>query len=305
MTEASLTEIVERYRLLFDRGLHSIYVHDLEGNFLDANRAALDLLGYTRDEIPCLSISSLVDKDQLPLALKMIKEIKRRGSQKCPMEFRIRKKNGEYIWVETAACIISRNERSYAVQGIALDITKRKRMELELRNLSLIDSLTGVYNRRGFFMHAEQQMKIVSRAKKRMTLMFIDVDNLKSINDSRGHGEGDKVLAEAAKFLSEVFRESDVIARVGGDEFVVLVLENSGIMDASSLLVRLATNIAAHNTSEERIALSLSVGMACYQPDHPCSIDELLSQADRLMYRQKREKRRYFEKNSGSVYSSA
>jgi len=306
MEEASLTEIVELYRVFFDRALHSIYIHDFDGNFLDANRAALELLGYSKEEIPILNISALLDKDQLPLAFKMIREIERRGSQKSPMEFRVRKKNGEYIWVETAACIISRNERPYAVQGIALDITKRKRMELELRNLSLIDSLTGVYNRRGFFMHAEPQMKIISRTKKSLTLVFVDVDDLKSINDSRGHCEGDKVLVETAKFLKTMFRESDVIARVGGDEFAVLAFDDSGATDAASVLDRLSANVVAHNASEDGIVrLSLSVGAACCWPDFPCTLDKLLTEADRLMYQQKGEKRRYFEENSGSVYSSA
>jgi diguanylate cyclase (GGDEF)-like protein len=179
-------------------------------------------------------------------------------------------------------------------------------LELELRKLSLIDSLTGLYNRRGFFTHAEHQMKIVNRTKNRLTLVFADVDDLKSINDTRGHGEGDKVLVETATFLKTVFRESDIIARVGGDEFVVLVLENNSDTDAASGLVRLTENLDAYNASRFSVTpLSISVGAACYQPDQPCSIDELLAQADKLMYKQKGEKRRYIVENGGTVYSDS
>ncbi len=293
MAEESMVETVTRYRALYERALHCVYVHDLDGRFLDANETTLNLLGYTGDEVRSLNLMSLIDKNQLPLASKTIKEIRERGSQSSPRQFKLRKKNGEHVWLETDACLIYRNEKPYAIQGIALDITGRKQWEQQLRKLSLIDSLTGLYNRRGFFRHAEHQMKIARREKNRLTLVFADVDDLKSINDTWGHGEGDKALVETAAFLKTVFRESDIIARVGGDEFVVLALENGG-RDAASGLVRLSANLEAYNASRNNVApLSISTGAACYQPEQPCSIDELLARADKLMYKQKGEKRRY------------
>ena len=299
--EEAMEETVSRYRALYDRALHCVYVHDFDGNFVDANEAALNLLGYTRNEVLSLNIASLVDKGQLSMAFKTINEIRQRGSQKFPRQFKLRKKNGEEVWLETDACLIYRNDKPYAIQGIALDITDRIRLERELRKLSLIDSLTGLYNRRGFFTHAEHQMKLAGRTQNRLTLVFADVDDLKSINDTRGHGEGDKVLVETATFLKTVFRESDIIARVGGDEFVVLALENSGT-DAASGLVRWSAELEAFNASRNSVApLSISIGAVCYRPDKPCSIDELLAQADRLMYEQKGDKRRCLVENGGGV----
>jgi diguanylate cyclase (GGDEF)-like protein/PAS domain S-box-containing protein len=301
--EESMAETVSRYEALYDRALHCVYVHDLVGNIMDVNGAALNLLGYTRGEVLSLNVTSLIDKKQLPMAFKTINEIRERGSQKSPRQFKLRKKNGDDIWLETDACLIYRNEKPYAIQGIAFDITDRKRLEGELRRLSLIDSLTGLFNRRGFFTHAEHLMKIVSRTKNRLTLVFVDVDDLKSVNDTRGHGEGDKVLVETATFLKTVFRESDIIARIGGDEFVVLVLENGG-PDETSGFVRLAANLDAFNAARNSVApLSISVGAACYQPDLHSSIDELLAKADMLMYKQKSEKRRHIMEIGGTVSS--
>ena len=305
LAEESMAETVTRYRALYERALHCVYVHDLDGNMLDANEASLNLLGCTRNEVLSLNIKSLVDENQLPLMIETIEEIRERGSQKSPRQFKLRKKNGEEVWLETDACLVYRNEKPYAIQGIALDITDRKRLERRLRKLSLMDSLTGLYNRRGFFAHAEHLMKIAGRTKNRLTLVFADVDDLKSINDTWGHGEGDKALVETATFLKTVFRESDIIARVGGDEFVVLALENSG-KDAASGLVRLSTNLSVYNASRNGVApLSISIGAACYRPDQPCSIDELLAEADILMYKQKGEKRRCIVENGGTVYSEA
>jgi len=288
--EKALKEIEARYRALFDRTLYCVYVHDFEGRFLDANEAALQLLGYAREEISFLSISSLIDEDQLPLAFKGIEELKQFGSQKSPTEYRVRKKNGEYIWVEMEASLIYREGKPFAIQGIARDITHRKKMEEELRALSLVDELTGLYNRRGFLALAHQQLKLVDRIKKGMFLVFTDVDGLKKINDTMGHHEGDRALIDTADILKRTFRESDIIARIGGDEFVVLTIETSD--DSVEILTnRFKENLKNHNEQEARgYRLSLSIGVAHYNPESPCSIDDLIYRADKLMYEEKRHK---------------
>ena len=157
----------------------------------------------------------------------------------------------------------------------------------ELAHMATHDPLTDVPNRRGFFTLARQQLKMADRAKKRMALLFADFDHLKQINDAFGHSEGDRALIEVADVLKETFRESDIIARIGGDEFVILATETG---EASALTTRLQENLEARNArGERRYKLSLSVGVARYDPEHPCSIDELLARADRLMYEQKED----------------
>jgi len=168
------------------------------------------------------------------------------------------------------------------------------KIEEALQALSLIDELTGLYNRRRFFVLTEQYLKLSVRTKKKLLLLFIDMDNLKWINDHHGHNEGDQALIDLANILRKTFRESDIVARIGGDEFVVLsepTDENS-----EAVLARLYENIKDHNAKRSRhYDLSISVGMTQFDPKHPVSIDELLSKADALMYVQKKERRKSFE----------
>ncbi len=163
------------------------------------------------------------------------------------------------------------------------------KIEEALQALSLIDELTGLYNRRRFFVLTEQSLKLSVRTKKKLLLLFIDMDNLKWINDHHGHNQGDQALIDLANILRKTFRESDIVARIGGDEFVVLsesTDENSRIV-----LTRLHENIKDHNAKKSRCYdLSISVGTTQFDPKDPISIDELLSKADALMYAQKRNK---------------
>jgi len=164
------------------------------------------------------------------------------------------------------------------------------RGEEALLVLSLIDELTGLYNRRRFFVLAEQYMKLSVRTKKRLKLLFIDMDDLKWINDHYGHNEGDQALIDLANILKKTFRESDVIARIGGDEFVVL--SESTNENGEIVMPRLYENIKEYNAKRSRrYTLSISMGTTQFDPNYPISIDELLSKADALMYAQKRKRK--------------
>jgi diguanylate cyclase (GGDEF)-like protein len=166
------------------------------------------------------------------------------------------------------------------------------RGEEALLALSLIDELTGLYNRRRFFVLTEQYLKLSVRTKKRLLLLFIDMDNLKWINDHYGHNEGDQALINLANILKKTFRESDIIARIGGDEFVVL--SESTDESGEIVMTRLYENIKDYNVKgSQRYILSISVGTTQFDPKYPISIDELLSKADALMYAQKRRRRKY------------
>ena len=172
------------------------------------------------------------------------------------------------------------------------------RAEEALLALSLTDELTGLYNRRRFFVLTEQYLKLSVRSMKRLSLLFIDMDNLKWINDHHGHNEGDQALIDLASTLKKTFRGSDIVARIGGDEFVIL--SESTDENGEIALTRLCENIKDHNArGARRYPLSISAGTTQFDPTHPISIDELLSKADALMYAQKKEKKGILKRNHG------
>jgi diguanylate cyclase (GGDEF)-like protein len=156
--------------------------------------------------------------------------------------------------------------------------------------VALVDELTGLYNRRGFLALAKQQLRVADRLSSQLSQIFVDLDGLKQINDRLGHPAGDRALGETAQLLRETFRDSDIIARVGGDEFAVLTMD-SAPGDAEAMLARLAENVLAHNAWLNRdYYVSLSTGLAHYDGAHPSSVGELLAKADSWMYANKRAK---------------
>ncbi|MEX2528516.1 MAG: diguanylate cyclase [Gemmatimonadota bacterium] len=173
---------------------------------------------------------------------------------------------------------------------------ERHRLLAALRSLSLIDELTGLYNRRGFAQLGEQHLKLARRTGRAVTLVFMDLDRFKTINDTLGHHVGDRGLNKIAEILRSTFRRSDIVARMGGDEFAVLALEASG-EDAAMLVERLREHIETFNLSgREPFRLSVSVGIARYDETARTGLAELLAEADVLMYEEKRRKEEELER---------
>jgi diguanylate cyclase (GGDEF)-like protein/PAS domain S-box-containing protein len=168
------------------------------------------------------------------------------------------------------------------------DITDRKQLEEKLAAAAITDDLTGLYNRRGLYVLADKMLKISKRQGKGIFMLYVDLDNLKVINDSFGHEEGDKALIESAKLLREIYRESDIVARIGGDEFVVLPVGTDGAR-TDAIISRLRDALDTFNSrSNLRYELSLSAGIAYYDPKSNLSIGELLSHGDKSMYEHKK-----------------
>jgi diguanylate cyclase (GGDEF)-like protein len=172
-----------------------------------------------------------------------------------------------------------------------------KNLELEranerLRNMSLTDELTGLNNRRGFMILANGLLKFSRRAKHPLCLLYIDMDSLKHINDTFGHAQGDTALTHFAHLLTKTFRESDVIARMGGDEFAVLTIDATE-GNLKSIQARLQSNVDTHNLESARgYELSFSLGIIRVDLDSTFTVEALLAQADQAMYAHKKRKKR-------------
>ncbi|MBN3889530.1 MAG: sensor domain-containing diguanylate cyclase [Nostoc sp. JL31] len=182
------------------------------------------------------------------------------------------------------------SRQAIAQMELIQEVRNRKQAEIEGRQLLLTDELTGLHNRRAFFLMAAQQLKIAYRMKVYCWVMFIDLDGLKQINDTLGHDMGDALIIDAGRLLKQTFRNSDIVARLGGDEFIVFI--SSYFKDADSIQERLQTNIANFNQQQNcSYKLSMSIGIERYSPDSNMSLEQLIARSDELMYAQKRLKR--------------
>lgn len=217
--------------------------------------------------------------------------------EKKAVHYHYDERGQQRIVEESAAPVLDEKGEVVRMVITTRDITEKVRQERELEEraavfekASLQDDLTGLYNRRAFVALAEQQVKLARRSGRDCFLIFSDVDGLKPINDTFGHRVGDQAIAGAADILRKTFRDSDIIARIGGDEFVVAALDCKE-EDLPLLRGRLKRNIEEFNRLEGRpYPLDMSSGVARCGPADPASVDELLSRADKLMYEEKQKK---------------
>jgi diguanylate cyclase (GGDEF)-like protein len=198
-------------------------------------------------------------------------------------ELRVRLQAGERI-------VALQSSLAKRVQELEAAVAERERAEHALRNLSLTDDLTGLYNHRGFFNLAEHHLKTARRARQSSLLFYADLDGLKEINDTFGHSEGSSAIAKTAQLLSQTFRSSDIVSRLGGDEFAILA-QSVSIDEMDTLTARLEENLRTENRQpENRYLLSLSVGAVWIAHDNTLTLKQLLDKADKAMYDHKRGK---------------
>ena len=168
------------------------------------------------------------------------------------------------------------------------DVSERRRLEEVLWELALIDDLTGLHNRRSFMLLAEQALKEAARAKRPLIALFLDVDGLKAINDTHGHAAGDRALRLVAGALRAACRESDIVGRLSGDEFAVVLAEAN---ELDGLEGRVRTRVAQAAEHVE-YPLAVSIGVALCPPGEQCTLAEIFERADQAMYAEKAAKRR-------------
>ncbi len=288
-----------------------VYRTSPKGKIIKANKTLIHMLGYQSfSDLENLNVKDLYahSKDR-ENNLKKLETAKTRDSN-----IKIRRKDGRTLWCrDYSKTVLDTNGKIAFYEGILVDIstekktedklkktlrqlaqlnTERKKMITTLQNLTLEDSLTGLYNRRGFTTIAKQYLQLADRKKMSMYLLYIDLDNLKKINDTYGHSKGDFILVALAEVLQKTFRQSDIKARIGGDEFAIFPIDNH-IKGVNSTIARLKKNIDDYNAStENQPLLSVSTGISSYNPAQPCSVNELLIKADSLMYEEKRRKQK-------------
>ena len=309
LCEEELKDSEKRFEELLEHLPVGVYRTTPNGTIIEANKALVDMLGYqSEEELRDINVKSLYIKQR-----ERIKHLEKLESKNTHIaEFELKRKDGRTIWGRDYSLAVMKPAGTIDYyDGILLDITsqkiaeeklnqvlkelehsneERQKMITKLQTLSIRDDLTGIYNRRGFFTIAGEYLQLADRKKTQMNLLFMDLDNLKRINDTLGHHKGDEALVNVAKILRKTFRKSDVKGRMGGDEFAIFPIDSTHV-GAESAESRLRKNIDAFNADKGNpFVLSVSMGIASYDPEHPCSIDELLVRADKLMYEEKRLK---------------
>ncbi len=285
--ESSLQDTEAKYRSLVESTEDSIYLVDKDCRYLFMNKKHFMRMGLLPDQFLGHQYHEYHSPEETARFVTQVNQVFETGESR--QNEHMSKRDGKYF-LQTLSPVTDQEGSIVAITVISKDISDRKRMEEELRALSLTDELTGLYNRRGFLTLTDQYLKIVNRMKNKISILYADLDDLKNINDTFGHQEGDKAIIETAEILKETFRESDVAARIGGDEFVVMpaVISNASL---EMVLERLHKNIDRVNARADRkYQISLSYGIALYDPEEPCTIEELLNRGDRMMYENKKSK---------------
>jgi diguanylate cyclase (GGDEF)-like protein/PAS domain S-box-containing protein len=300
---ASLARSDETYRALLDSTEDSIYLVDVACRYLFINKPHAARLGIAGGDPGERAYADAHSAEESAQFASIIASVVRTGNSERQEYLSAR--DGKYF-LRTFSPVKLRDGRVGAVTVVSKEITELKRLEQRMQALSTKDELTGLYNRRGFAGLADHRLKVAERQGSDVTLLFADLDNLKTVNDTFGHLAGDRTIKDAARILAKACRESDVVARLGGDEFAIL-LADSALEAAAGIIARIELLVGAHNAAGGGPALSLSVGVGSCTGVESCSIDELIARADAAMYESKlrRHAERQRAATAGRVASAA
>ncbi len=293
-SQKALRESEERLRLMIEHASDVIFILDKAGVISYAGPSTERILKYPVSHLTSNNALDFMHRDDRRPFLDSFEKAFETGHVLSTVQFRFRRADGDWIHMEGRGRIAT----DPAGQSVCIlnshDVSHRVKLEEELRSMSLRDELTGLHNRRSFMMVLDQQLKLAHRSKAAgIYLLFIDLDGFKGINDTYGHKEGDFALVEASRILKHTFRDADLVARLGGDEFVVFLTDDVEGAQVESLKQRLLDGVEEWNRNANKpYRLAMSVGVVHHNLKLRRSTEDLLREADELMYAQKREKKK-------------
>ncbi|MEK5440784.1 putative bifunctional diguanylate cyclase/phosphodiesterase [Fredinandcohnia sp. FSL W7-1320] len=288
----------EKYRLIAENTTDLISLIEVDGTFQYASPSFEAILKYDLSSIRHLTLFEMIHPDDQELVNKEIRIFCKRKKTVRHIEIRIRDNEGEYIDIEASFSVIDKSSfsKNDLILVVMRDIRFRKIFEQKIYHLAFHDSLTNLPNRRSFM--NELNREILDRKHRasstKMSVLFIDLDNFKSINDQWGHDVGDQVLIEAARNIKDAINPSDLVGRVGGDEFIVLLRD---IKDEEDLIKYVTRILTKFNTpisiSGQEYIMTCSIGVATYPNDGDTS-RELIKNADDALYNVKNKGKNHY-----------
>jgi diguanylate cyclase (GGDEF)-like protein/PAS domain S-box-containing protein len=266
-----------------DQLLEAICVVDARGCFIYLSSGCERIFGYTSDEMLGRSMIELVHPEDREQTLAVASEVMA-GQQKIDFENRYIRKDGQIAYIQWSA---QWSEQQQVRVAVARDITKHKQLMAQLQHLAFYDSLTGLPNRALFEDRLKQSIARARREQRKLALCFVDLDKLKLLNDSYGHAAGDFGLKTAAQRMQQSVRDTDTVARLAGDEFVILMDSVNEEPEVLRVLRHLLFKLQQPFVFEQQsLSMSASLGLAIYPQDGQ-EASALLDAADQAMYKAK------------------
>jgi diguanylate cyclase (GGDEF)-like protein/PAS domain S-box-containing protein len=285
--EAARRTADAQFRTAFDGAPIGTALVAPHGTLLRVNDALCEIVGYTRDELLHTTLQEITHPDDVDADVASVRHVLAERISSYRVEKRLVRRDGEAVWAQLAVSLV-RDEAGRPLHFVSHveDISDRKRLEAELHRLATHDHLTGLRNRRWFEHELETQLRRVRRYGEEASVLVIDLDEFKSVNDTFGHHAGDALLKHVGAVLSEHLRATDVVARLGGDEFAVL-LPRTDHVAASTVSRALEDELARHpvRIDDTHIFARASIGVAPVEANG--SVGDVLRRADRTMYNAK------------------
>jgi len=295
-----LEEIVkrseERYRTILEEIQDSYFEADLAGNLTFVNDAMCRTLGYSKEELVGMNFTVFVAKEDIDVIYRVFNRVFHTGETVTGLSYRFVQKNDNRGDGELSISAIKDDEgKIIAFRGIARDLTEKNRLKRELKDSATHDFLTGLPNRKLLQDRLKVAMAQARRNDTRLAVMMLDLDRFKIVNDTYGHSMGDKVLRAAGERLAALVRRSDTVARVGGDEFFVLLPKIASIQDAIKVAQKILDDFRKpFVVGNYQIHTTTSIGIAIY-PEDGIDAEALFKNADTAMYWAKEESRDSYE----------
>jgi len=287
--ELALNESEAKFRAFVENANDIIYSLSLDGILTYVSPNWTEILGHPLNDVIGRHFEQFIHPDDVPACHSFLQQVWHSRQKHSGIEYRIRHLNGHWCWHRSnAAPLFDKNDIVNSYTGIARDITEHKLMMQRMSHMAHHDTLTGLPNRASFTEHLNQAIVLSEREEQAVAVLFLDLDNFKPVNDQHGHAIGDLLLQQVANRIRQCLRGADVVGRIGGDEFVIILQNVHHLANAQQTAEKICECLSIPYEVDGKILhIGVSIGIALY-PLHGSNAMQLVRYADEAMYEAKK-----------------